>query len=157
RFVEGQFSRIAEARKQIEKTGVTFIGGHYAMRQAAADTFPQVMANLAAMGAHAVVMSGSGLSPEGGFEEEKALKKAEEMNRLAKICHSNGLVFAYHNHNPEFANHNAEIEALAEATDPKLVSFLMDAGHGYWGGGNPAHFMARHSKRIYGCHVKTFK
>jgi sugar phosphate isomerase/epimerase len=157
RFVEGQFGRAAEARQEIEKTGVEFIGGHYSMKQAQSGTFPQVVAGLAALGAKAVVMSGTGLSPEGKFEKAAAVKKAEEMNALAKICRAGGLRLAYHNHNPEFANHNAEIEALAEATNPELVDFLMDAGHGYWGGGNPAEFMMKHSHRIFGCHVKTFK
>jgi sugar phosphate isomerase/epimerase len=157
RFVEGQFSRAAEARKEIEKTGVEFIGGHYSMKQAQAATFPQVVSNVAALGAHAIVMSGSALSPEGKFEKEAALKKAAEIDALAKICRSNGLRLAYHNHNAEFANHDAEIDALAEATNPELVDFLMDAGHGYLGGGNPAEFMAKHSRRIFGCHVKTFK
>jgi sugar phosphate isomerase/epimerase len=157
RFVEGQFGRAADARREIEKTGVEFIGGHYSMKQAQADTFPQVAAGLAALGARCIVMSGSALSPQGKFEQEAALKKAAEMNALAKICHEKGLRLAYHNHNNEFANHNAEIEALAEATDPKLVEFLMDAGHGYLGGGNPAEFMTKHSGRILGVHVKTFK
>ena len=40
RFVEGQFGRAAEARRQIEKIGVQFIGGQYSMKQAQADTFP---------------------------------------------------------------------------------------------------------------------
>lgn len=157
RFVEGQFGRTAEARREIEKTGVEFIGGHYSMKQAQAATFPQVASNVAALGARAIVMSGSGLSPQGKFEKDAALKKAAEIDALAKVCRAQGLRLAYHNHNPEFANHNAEIEALAAATHPDLVDFLMDAGHGYLGGGNPAEFMTRHSRRILGCHVKTFK
>jgi sugar phosphate isomerase/epimerase len=157
RFVEGQFNRAAEARREIEKTGVEFIGGHYSMKQAQTATFPDVAAGVAALGGHAIVMSGTALSPHGQFEKEAALKKAAEMNALAKICREKGLHLAYHNHNNEFANHNAEVEALAEATDPALVDFLMDAGHGYLGGGNPAEFMAKHSNRILGCHVKTFK
>jgi sugar phosphate isomerase/epimerase len=157
RFVEEQFDGIAEARREIEKTGVEFIGGHYSMTQAKPDTFPTVAGNLAAMGAHAIVMSGAGLSRDGKFEKEAALKKAAAMNGLGRVCKEHGIRLAYHNHNPEFANHNAEIEALAEATDPEAVSFLMDAGHGYWGGGDPAGFMARHAGRIFGCHVKTFK
>jgi len=157
RFVEGQFGRIAEARREIEKTGVTFIGAHYSMQQAKPDTFPQVAANVAALGAQAIVMSGRGLAPDGKFEKEAAVKKAAEMEALARVCKSKGIRMAYHNHNPEFANHNAEIEALANATNPELVDFLMDAGHGYLGGGNPAEFMERHSRRIFGCHIKTFK
>jgi sugar phosphate isomerase/epimerase len=157
RFVEGQFNRAAEARREIEKTGVEFIGGHHSMKQAQAPSFPEVAAGVAALGGRAIVMSGTALSLQGKFEKEAALKKAAEMNALAKICRDKGLHLAYHNHNNEFANHNAEVEALAEATDPALVDFLMDAGHGYLGGGNPAEFMAKHSKRILGCHVKTFK
>jgi sugar phosphate isomerase/epimerase len=157
RFVEGQFGRTAEARREIEKTGVEFIGGHYSMKQAEADTFPRVVSGVAALGARAIVMSGAGLSPEGRFEKDAVRKKAAAMGVLAKLCRKQGLRLAYHNHNPEFANHNAEIEALAAATNPELVDFLMDAGHGYLGGGNPAEFMTRHAPRILGCHVKTFK
>jgi len=157
RFVEAQFERAPQARREIEKTGVIFIGAHYSMRQAQSGTFPQVVAGVAALGGRTIVMSGSGLSPRGKFEKEEALKKAAEMNALGRICHEHGLRLAYHNHNPEFANHNAEIEALAEFTNPELVDFLMDAGHGYLGGGNPAEFMMKHSGRILGCHIKTFK
>jgi sugar phosphate isomerase/epimerase len=157
RFVEAQFSRAAAARREIEKTGVEFIGGHYSMKQAQAGAFALVAAGVAALGGRGIVMSGAGLSPQGKFEKEAVRNKAAELDTLARICKSNGVRLAYHNHNPEFANHNAEIEALAEATDPGLVDFLMDAGHGYLGGGNPAEFMTKHSRRILGCHVKTFK
>src|SRR5947209_8388129 len=34
RFVEGQFGRAAQARKEIENTGMEFVGGHYSMKQA---------------------------------------------------------------------------------------------------------------------------
>jgi sugar phosphate isomerase/epimerase len=157
RFVEGQFGRVAEARREIDRTGVAFIGAHYSMQQGKPDTFPQVAANVAALGAQAIVMSGPGLSPEGKFEKAAAAQKAATMNTFGNICRQTGIRLAYHNHNPEFANHNAEIEALAEATDPAKVDFLMDAGHGYLGGGDPAEFMTRHSRRILGCHIKTFK
>ena len=127
------------------------------MQQTKPATFPHVAESIAALGGQAIVMSGRGLSPEGKFESDAAKKKAAELEALARICRQKGVRLAYHNHNPEFANHNAEIEVLAEATDPELVDFLMDAGHGYWGGGNPADFMLRHSRRIFGCHIKTFK
>src|ERR1041385_515435 len=47
RFVEGQFGRAAEARREIEKTGLTFVGAHYSMQQAKPETFPQVAVNAA--------------------------------------------------------------------------------------------------------------
>jgi inosose dehydratase len=157
RFVEGEFYRAAAAREQMERTGVKFIGAHMSMKQVDGPNGSSIVAGVASLGADCIVMSGGGLSPEGRFEHSALMEKAKEIDRLGRVAQEKGLRLAYHNHNPEFANHNAEIEGLAENTDPKLVSFLMDAGHGYLGGGNPAAFMSRHSKRIYGVHLKTFR
>ena len=157
RFLESEFGRIDAAREQIRKTGVTFIGAHASMDQIAGAKGASILAGVSALGADCIVMSGKGLSPEGKFEKSALLAKARELERLAGLLQEKGLKLAYHNHNPEFANHNAEIEGLAENTNPALVHFLMDAGHGYLGGGNPAAFLSAHSKRIYGIHVKTFK
>lgn len=156
RFVQGQFSRAAEARKEMEATGVQYIGAHTSMNNSKSDAFAQVAANVAALGALRIVMSGTGLSPQGTFEPAALKAKAAELDRLGKVCRQNGIRMAYHNHNPEFANHNAEIEGLAKSTSAELVDFLMDAGHATLGGGSPAEFMTNHSQRIFGCHVKTF-
>jgi sugar phosphate isomerase/epimerase len=139
RFVRDQFERSAQARGEIERTGVEFLGGHMSIQ----DATPEIFRGLASLGAHWAVISSSG--PWRG----------EDLDALAKTCASQGLKFAYHNHNPEFANGNAVIEELAKTT--KVASFLMDAGHGYLGGGNPAEFMRHHAGRIVGCHIKTFK
>ena len=156
RFVQDQFERTAEARKAIEATGVQYIGAHMSMNQAKSPKFPQTAKSVSALGALRVVMSGTGLSPTGNFEQAALKAKAAELERLGRICRQNGVRLAYHNHNPEFANHNAEIEGLANNTSAELLDFLMDAGHGYLGGGDPAEFMMRHSARIFGVHVKTF-
>jgi len=102
-------------------------------------------------------MSGRGLSPEGRFEESALLAKAKDLERLARLLREHRLLLAYHNHNPEFANRNAEMEGLARNTSADLVHFLMDAGHGYLGGGDPAEFLDRHASRVYGIHLKTFR
>jgi len=156
RFVQDQFARAAEARKEMEATGVQYIGPHCSMEASKTEAFARVAVGAAAIGAERIVMSGSGLSPEGKFEAAALKDKAAELERLGKVCQQNGIRMAYHNHNQEFANQNAEIEGLAKSTSPELVDFLMDAGHGYLGGGSPAEFMARNSKRIFGCHIKTF-
>jgi inosose dehydratase len=157
RFVRGQFDRTPEARRQMEQTGVRFIGAHMSMLEARPDVYPKLLEGVAALGAECIVMSGAGLSPEGKFTPEALREKAAKLEALAKPCREKGLRLAYHNHNPEFANHNAEIEGLANATSAELVDFLIDAGHGYLGGGNPAEFLALHSRRIVGCHIKTFR
>jgi len=157
RFVESEFGRAAPAREQIDGTGVKFIGAHASMDQIGGAQGARVVAGVAALGADCIVMSGKGLSPEGRFEKATLIEKARQLEALARMLQDHRLRLTYHNHNPEFANHNAEIEGLAENTSPDLVQFLMDAGHGYLGGGDPAAFLARHSKRIYGIHLKTFR
>jgi sugar phosphate isomerase/epimerase len=139
RFVRDQFAQAARARREIQGVGLEFLGGHMSIQ----DATPEAFRGLASLGAHWAVVSSGG--PWRG----------PDLDALAKTCSSEGLKFAYHNHNPEFANGNAVMEELAAST--KLVSFLMDAGHGYLGGGDPAEFMRRHSERIVGCHIKTFK
>ncbi len=156
RFVEDQFPRAAAARKQMKATGVQYIGAHMSMNQAKSEKFAGTAKSVAALGAERVVMSGTGLSPTGNFEQAALKTKAAELERIGKLCQQNGVRMAYHNHNPEFANHNAEIEGLADNTSAELVDFLMDAGHGYLGGGDPAEFLMLHSSRIFGIHVKTF-
>jgi len=156
RFVKNQFERAGEARKQIEATGLQFIGAHTSMNEAFHEEFPKFAKGAAQLGAHFIVMSGTGLSALGDFTPEAVSGKASQLEGLATVCVQNGIRMAYHNHTAEFANHNAEITALARHTDPKLVSFLVDAGHAYQGGGDPALFMMQYSKRIVGCHIKTF-
>jgi inosose dehydratase len=168
RFVQDQFGRAAEARREIEKTGVQFIAAHTSMQQSKSETFGKACTGVVALGAERIVMSGTGLAvqvtldaapdgKDGKFEPDALRQKCAALDALGKTCQQHGIRMAYHNHNPEFANNNAEIEGLATGTNPELVDFLMDAGHGYLGGGNPADFMSKHSDRIYGCHIKTFR
>lgn len=156
RFVRGQFEHASEARKRLEATGVEFIGAHMSMQQAATEPFADLVKGVASLGAHYIVMSGTGLSKDGGFSPEALQAKAQQLDGLAKVCREGALQLAYHNHTMEFANHNSEINGLADHTDAEIVHFLMDAGHGYQGGGDPAEFMLHHSQRVVGCHIKTF-
>ncbi len=157
RFVESEFERVAEASRQITDTGVDFIGTHLSMQTAKPDAFARSVEKVAALGASYIVMSGSGLAADGKFTREALQKKAAALEALGETCRRGGLKLAYHNHNPEFANHNAEVEALAEATSADRFNFLMDAGHAHLGGGDPAAFMRKHPQRILGCHLKTYR
>lgn len=157
RLVEGEFGSAARARERIEQTGVRFIGAHTSMQQMPPAKLPALAAGVAALGAECIVMSGQGLANNGVIDPAALRQKAAELETLGKICREKKLRLAYHNHNPEFANHNAEVDGMAEHTDPSLVSFLMDAGHGYLAGGDPAAFLTRHPNRIYGIHLKSFK
>ncbi len=157
RLVESEFARTADARKQIEDTGVAFIGTHTSMQLAKPDVFPRWVEHVAALGGAHIVMSGTGLAANGIFTPEALRAKAATLTAHGKTCRAGGLRLGYHNHNPEFARQNAEMNALAEATAPEDVSFLMDAGHAKLGGGDPAAFLRRFPTRIVGCHLKTYR
>lgn len=156
RFVRAQFGD-ETAKKRIQDTGMDFIGIHCSTNDGDKGDLPKLASGAASLGARNAVMSSSGLAKDGKFTPEAAKAKCEKLNGFGAECKKHGVTLAYHNHTTEFANSNAEIMALAAGTDPKLVSFLMDAGHGYQGGGNPADFMRKHSRRIVGCHLKTFE
>jgi sugar phosphate isomerase/epimerase len=147
RFVRAQFTKAAAARETIAQAGMQFIGAHTSMREAANEDFAQAANGAAQQGACYIVMSGAPAAAE---------EKASQLNALGETCKKNGIQLAYHNHQPEFANGNAEINALAAQTDPRLVKFLVDAGHAYQGGGDPAAFLLANSNRIVGFHIKTF-
>jgi len=156
RFVSDQFANAKAARAKIDAIGSTFIGVHTSMDEAARADLAAWCDGAASLGAKYVVMSAKGLSPTGEFDADALKAKCAQLEAFGKTCNKHGMQLAYHNHQPEFANHNAENNALADHTDPALVHFLMDAGHGYQGGGDPAAFMMKYSTRIVGCHIKTF-
>jgi sugar phosphate isomerase/epimerase len=157
RFVRGQFGTAGQARKAIEATGVQFIGAHMSIDQALTPGFAERAAGVAALGGERIVMSAKGLAPNGIFSHFEVQRKAAKMIETADTSKRNGVRIAYHNHNDEFANGNAEVDALARMIGPETMDFLVDAGHGYLGGGDPAAFLAKHPTRVFGFHIKTFK
>ncbi len=64
---------------------------------------------------------------------------------------------AYHNHWPEFKYNGKEIEALYAATDPSLVSYILDAGHAFRTGIDLPEFLQRHADRLAGIHFRDYR
>jgi sugar phosphate isomerase/epimerase len=93
-------------------------------------------------------------------EERRTL---EQYRRLADLCNEagaalrrEGLQFAYHNHDFEFAPLEGKIpyDLLLERTDPHAVKLEMDL---YWtlkGGASPVEYFRRHPGRFHLLHVK---
>ena len=80
---------------------------------------------------------------------------------VAPIAHQikeEGLQFAYHNHNFEFARYGNQtgMDLLFEETNPEEFHFVLDT---YWlqmGGVNPAAYIRRAKDRMKVCHFKDF-
>jgi sugar phosphate isomerase/epimerase len=163
RFVEPQLGRVAEARAQLDQYGLEFIGAHTNVPDweklgldAAAGQVTKLAGQAKQFGAHALVMSHKGLSPTGEFTQQALESKAKMLDAAGKRCADQGLVLAYHNHQPEFRNHAAEELGLLKNTDPKLVFLMLDIGHAWMANPDAIDVFAAHSQRCYGLHVRDF-
>jgi sugar phosphate isomerase/epimerase len=160
RNVQGRFDRIAETRKSIEARGLEFLGCHIFLTKyddatsiAPADLIESVIKGAAALGAKRVILSGAACR-----QDSAALKrKATALNDTARKCHQHGIGLAYHNHDLEFLNNAAEMEAMLRLTDAGLLHLLLDAGHVIRARMDVAKFFTLHAARIDGVHLRDFK
>lgn len=164
RNVQAQYAAAAQARAEIEKTGVACFGVHIFLteydpvtRIAPTDLVRVTADGAAALGAQRLIVSGGGLVKDGQVAGRDLAQKVEGLNAAARYCKGKGLKFAYHNHGPEFAAGGAEINGLLAGTDPALVEFLVDCGHAYRAGVDLAAFFTEHRGRIAGLHLRDFK
>ena len=66
-----------------------------------------------------------------------------------------GLQLVFHPHAETHVEHEDQIEALLDATEPELVALCLDTGHHAYCGGDPVAFMRRHHARIPYLHLKS--
>jgi sugar phosphate isomerase/epimerase len=78
------------------------------------------------------------------------------LNRVGAGLKREGLQFAYHNHNAEFAplSEGTAYDLLLRETDPALVQFEMDVGWVVAGGVDPIALIKTHPGRFRMMHVK---
>jgi sugar phosphate isomerase/epimerase len=84
---------------------------------------------------------------------------ADFLNEKGAALKKQGLHFAYHNHNVEFApvGGTTAFDLLVHGTDPGLVSFEMDAGWVAAAGIEPLSLLSRYPRRFSAMHVKDVK
>ena len=83
-------------------------------------------------------------------------RAAELYNAKGEALRREGVKLAYHNHNPEFAplGETSGLAILLEHTDPKAVSFEMDAGWVVAAGHDPVELLRAYPGRFRLMHVK---
>ena len=91
-----------------------------------------------------------------GTSADDYKKLAAGINKVAEICHSNGLKLAYHNHDFEFEKFEKTTgyEILLNETDKNLVDFELDL---YWvvrSGNDPLKLFKEYPDRFKMWHVK---
>src|SRR5262245_26580533 len=77
-------------------------------------------------------------------------------HRFAETARADyGLTLVFHTHAETHIQYEDQIEAFLDATEPELVSVLLDTGHHAYAGGDPVAFMRRHHARIPYLHLKN--
>ncbi|MCI5085839.1 MAG: myo-inosose-2 dehydratase [Rhodovulum sp.] len=90
------------------------------------------------------------LSPEGMAEF------GAKIEEFATYMASQGIHLAYHHHMGTIVESPEEIDAFMAATGP-ATKLLFDAGHCFFGGGDPAAVLARHIDRVVHFHAKNVR
>jgi inosose dehydratase len=149
-------------RLSSEHQGLNFFGVHIFLQEYDGTTLLAPI-NLAlrvadlsnTLGAERLILSGA--PAPAARRVESAQRKAAALNEIASRIQSFGVKLAYHNHGQELEGPQPEIETLLSDTDPALVGFLLDAGHAFRAGIDTPAFVARHSDRLIGIHLRDFK
>lgn len=124
------------------------------------DDLGQLAASIHTLGATVVVLPGPLLRYSGGKPPTTTLddwkRTAAFLNERGAGLRREGLLLAYHNHNPEFApiEGTTGFDIIARETDPKLVIFEMDAGWVRAAGLDPVALLSRYHARFRLMHVK---
>jgi inosose dehydratase len=83
-------------------------------------------------------------------------KLVDTTRRIADVAKSEyGLTLVFHPHAETHVQYEDQIKALLDATEPELVSILLDTGHHAYCGGDPVAFMKKHHARIPYLHLKS--
>jgi len=77
-------------------------------------------------------------------------------HKVARIAREDyGMTLVFHPHAQTHIEYEDQIEQFLDATDPALVSIVLDTGHHSYCGGDPVSFMRKHHARIPYLHLKS--
>jgi sugar phosphate isomerase/epimerase len=143
----------AEVRSLLKRLGLDAPAAHMQLSELRGDLGPAVRA------AHAIghkYLLVAWLPPEERQSLDNYRRLADLFNEAGARLGREGLRFAYHNHDFEFAplEGRRPYDLLLERTDPRVVKLEMDL---YWavkGGADPVEYFGRHPGRFHLLHVK---
>lgn len=88
--------------------------------------------------------------------EEQWPSFAAALEEVARHCADQGVALVYHHHMGTVIETEAEIDRLMAMTGP-ATRLLLDTGHAFFGGGDPAALARRHMGRVAHIHAKNVR
>ena len=151
----GWYGRTPAAfRAACDAAGLVCDSAHVALAELVAE--PQRVIDAAGVIGLRYVVAPSPLPPAGGaMSRDDWRRTAAALERAGEAMTAAGLLFAYHNHRDEFADHGGRLgfdEILA--TPPRHVRLELDVGWATVAGEDPAALIRRHGERVMLLHAK---
>ncbi len=100
--------------------------------------------------------NGTPLAESPVLNAEEMKRFGENMERFAAYLASEGLPLVYHHHMGTVVETGPEIDAFMNATGP-ATRLLLDTGHAYFGGADPADLAVRYMHRVGHIHCKNIR
>jgi inosose dehydratase len=129
--------------------------------------FQKHMAFLKAMGAKVIVVCECGHCIQGKalpVLDEKPVFSNNQWDQLEKglatlgrMAADHDMSIVYHYHMGTGVQTASEVDRLMAATDPQLVSLLLDTGHAYYTGDDPLAIFEKHATRVKHIHLKDIR
>lgn len=150
RFVGGWYSTHLLSRSVEEE--IAAARAHLDMVQrAGAKVFIAAETSNAIHGANATPLAESPV-----LNDEDMKRFGENMEQFAAFTASEGLPLVYHHHMGTVVETGPEIDAFMNATGP-ATRLLLDTGHAYFGGADPAGLATRYMHRVGHIHCKNVR
>jgi inosose dehydratase len=161
------FDKPDDLRRRIDEIGVRFVtisnGGPLEMhfedssrRQKIIDDHMRLVRFIKLFGCDHLKINTGQRRPEGTTAEDLKTMAAT-LNELGQRIHGEGLNFGVHAHMWTQLENRREVDAIAEATDPKYVQFVLDTGHVTMAGMDPVELTRTLGHRIIEFHLKDVK
>lgn len=131
------------------------------------DGFVKHMHFLKTMGAKVVVVCECGHSIQGKplsvlankpiFTKAQWQLLIDGLHHIGELAKAEQMTVVYHYHMGTGVQYEEEIDYLMQATDPELVSLLLDTGHSHFAGHDPLTILNKHTFRIEHVHLKDIR
>ena len=79
-----------------------------------------------------------------------------KVEEIAQYCADQGITLVYHHHMGTVVENEDEIDRFMEVTGP-ATHLLLDAGHAFFGGGDPVALAKKHMGRVAHIHAKNVR
>jgi len=164
--LEHSFDDPGPMRDEFRKRRLELIGLHGSPRLANAELAEaemrkgeRIAGGIRALGGALFVMSGSGVprSADGKLRDDVLELWCRNLNAFGRYCADQGVRLCVHNHAKEVSNNAEELLRVMEATDGRVVSFVVDVSFFLDVGLQPEEWVARFAPRLAGIHLRDHK